>query len=136
MKIRRLKDEATKDTAVGYCFLRKHEGNINKKQLKRHRCIEKECPYFIRYQKTESTNERYNMIDKNKLKRTIQERFFELTKGETDDQIMTKTGLTENDIERIEDAATVLNPEKLKAIADAYDVSIDWIVGRTDKKTI
>ena len=73
-------------------------------------------------------------MTKNEIKRNIHDRFLELTKGETDDQIMTKTGLTENDIERIEDAATVLNPEKLRAIADAYNVSIDWIVGRTDEK--
>lgn len=75
-------------------------------------------------------------MTKNEIKRNIHDRFLELTKGETDDEIMSKTGLTENDIERIEDAATVLSPEKLRAIADAYDVSMDWIVGRTDKKTI
>lgn len=73
-------------------------------------------------------------MTKNEIKRNIHDRFLELTKGETDDEIMSKTGLTENDIERIEDAATILNPEKLRVIADAYNVSMDWIVGRTDEK--
>ena len=73
-------------------------------------------------------------MTKNEIKRNIHDRFFELTKGETDDEIMSKTGLTEKDLDRIEDSATVLTPIKLKAIADAYDVSMDWIVGRTDDK--
>lgn len=75
-------------------------------------------------------------MTKNEIKRNIHDRFLELTKGETDDEIMSKTGLTERDLDRIEDSVTVLTPIKLKAIADAYDVSMDWLVGRTDKKTI
>ena len=73
-------------------------------------------------------------MTKNEIKRNIHDRFLELTKGETDDEIMSKTGLTEKDLDRIEDSATVLTPIKLKAIADAYDVSIDWLVGRTDDR--
>ena len=73
-------------------------------------------------------------MTKNEIKRNIHDRFLELTKGETDDEIMSKTGLTEKDLDRIEDSATVLTPIKLKAIADAYDVSMDWLVGRTDNR--
>ena len=73
-------------------------------------------------------------MTKNEIKRNIHDRFLELTKGETDDEIMSKTGLTEKDLDRIEDSATVLTPIKLKAIADTYDVSMDWLVGRTDDR--
>ena len=45
----RLYNEATKRTAVGYCMHHKHEGNLNAKLVKQHQCIEKTCPFFIKY---------------------------------------------------------------------------------------
>ena len=50
---RRMRDEAIRDTAVGYCMYYKHEGNINAKHVKAHKCLKKKCPYLIKYEHCE-----------------------------------------------------------------------------------
>ena len=50
MTRKRLSNEATKKNAVGYCLYRQHEGNLNRRTVKRHHCIEKNCPFLIKYE--------------------------------------------------------------------------------------
>lgn len=49
-KSKRLKDEAIRDTAVGYCMYYKHEGNINARHVMNHECLKKNCPHLIKYE--------------------------------------------------------------------------------------
>lgn len=34
--------------SIGYCRHNMHRGNMTHKMVKQHRCLEKQCPYFIK----------------------------------------------------------------------------------------
>ena len=39
-----------KDTPCGYCHCERHRGFLNVKLMKKHKCIEKKCTFFEKYE--------------------------------------------------------------------------------------
>ncbi len=59
-----------------------------------------------------------------------------INKGALQKDISDNLGVSVRQYQRYESGAQEPNIEKLKIIADYFDVSIDYLVGRTDKKEI
>ena len=71
----------------------------------------------------------------NEIKRIEIARMIELTKGMTQKEIEEKTGISQPSYSKIINNQQRLSADNLLKLADAFDVSADWILGRTDEKT-
>lgn len=71
----------------------------------------------------------------NGIKRIEIARMLELTKGMTQKEIEEKTGISQPSYSKIINNQQRLSADNLLKLADAFDVSADWILGRTNEKT-
>lgn len=71
----------------------------------------------------------------NKTKRIEITRMCELTKDMTQKEIAEKTGISQPSYSKILNNQQGLSADNLLKLADAFNVSADWILGRTDKKS-
>jgi transcriptional regulator with XRE-family HTH domain len=71
-------------------------------------------------------------------KKTFSERLKELRKEKNISQAVLADGLniTKTQISDLENGKTTTSIEKLVALADYFEVSVDFLVGRTDKREI
>lgn len=69
------------------------------------------------------------------IKRIEISRMLELTKGMTQKEIEEKTGISQPSYSKILNNQQRLSADNLLKLADAFNVSADWILGRTDEKS-
>lgn len=77
---------------VGYCWLEKHKGYITKQIMDEHQCIEKQCPFFQKYEdapywkeKEKRKKDRQNRKELEKIEKEKEQSVMTLFKNETAD---------------------------------------------------
>jgi len=66
----------------------------------------------------------------------FQERFVELLQNKTAYQIAKETGITNSRLSRWRNFGELPSAENLIKLADYFDVSVDYLLGRTDKPEV
>jgi len=69
-------------------------------------------------------------------KQTIKDRLKETFNGDTQDRIAEKINMSQSTVSKLLSGAQVPTTDQLFDISEKYGVSVDWILGRTNKKTI
>ena len=67
------KGQPKKERAAGYCFSYSHRGYLSVKNIKKHKCLEKNCHWFIKFNQHPHWAKQEKINDDKRLKKHIKQ---------------------------------------------------------------